>query len=237
MLTYRIAICEDESAVREQLKKLCTQMISEWGLKCVLALFPSTDELDAAMRENPDSFDLLLLDIQMEGVSGMEYARALRQRGNRVSIIFITNCVDYALEGYSVQPVHFILKPVTRELLEDALRTDIELNHKPKTMLFRTGGKSVSLAVSDIRYIESMNHSIIVHLADTDRVFSLSLSETERNAPDGIFFRCHNSFLVNMEYVAEIGRTEIRLRDGCRLPVGRRFYQSFQSAFVRYMNR
>ena len=53
--------------VREQLKKLCTQMISEWGLKCVLALFPSTDELDAAMRENPDSFDLLLLDIQMEG--------------------------------------------------------------------------------------------------------------------------------------------------------------------------
>ena len=167
----------------------------------------------------------------------MEYARALRQRGNRVSIIFITNCADYALEGYSVQPVHFILKPVTREMLEDALRTDIELNHKPKTMLFRTGGKSVSLAVSDIRYIESMNHSIIVHLADTDRVFSLSLSETERNAPDGIFFRCHNSFLVNMEYVAEIGRTEIRLRDGCRLPVGRRFYQSFQSAFVRYMNR
>ena len=137
------------------------------------------------MRENPDSFDLLLLDIQMEGVSGMEYARALRQRGNRVSIIFITNCADYALEGYSVQPVHFILKPVTRELLEDALRTDIELNHKPKTMLFRTGGKSVSLAVSDIRYIESMNHSIIVHLADTDRVFPCPCpkpNETRRTA-------------------------------------------------------
>lgn len=237
MLAYRIAVCEDDHGVGVQLQDLCAQILSDWDMQGAVQLFASADALDAEMREAPDTFDLLLLDIQMEGMNGIEYAQKLRQEGNRVSIIFITNCADYALDGYQVQPVNFLLKPVTRPTLEQALRTDMELNHKPKNMLFRTGGKSISVAVSDIRYIESMNHNIIVHTVDGERIFAVSLSETERSAPVGAFFRCHNSFLVNMDYVEEIGRTEIRLRDGSRLPVGRRFYQSFQSAFVRYMNR
>lgn len=78
----------------------------------------------------------------------MEYARQLRKRGNRVSIIFITNCADYALEGYGVQPVHFLLKPVTRRQLEDALRTDIELNQQTKNHAVPDGRENSFAGVS-----------------------------------------------------------------------------------------
>ncbi len=77
----------------------------------------------------------------------------------------------------------------------------------------------------------------MVHLTDGEKSFPLSLAEVERQLPAGQFCRCHNSYLVNLEQVEEIQRTELLLRDGTSLPVGRTYYKSFQSAFIRYMNR
>ena len=173
----------------------------------------------------------------MEGMNGLELAQNLRKKGDRVSILFVTGCENYALDGYSVQPVHFLLKPVKREVLAGALRTDWELNHKPKAVVLRDNGKSVRLLLSEIVYMESFNHNILVHLQSGEtRSFSISLSLMERQLPSGQFCRCHNSYLVNLDEVEEIGRTEISLRDGSSVPMGRTYYKSFQSSFVRYMN-
>lgn len=141
------------------------------------------------------------------------------------------------LDGYSVQPIHFLLKPVSRESLAAALRTDWRLNHKPKTAVLRIGSKTVSLAMADIRYIESYNHNIIVHQTEGDRTYFLSLTDFEKQMPRNQFCRCHNSYLVNMAYVEEIGRMELSLRGGGRLPVGRTYYKALQSAFIRYINQ
>lgn len=237
MLTYRIAICEDNDAVREQLKKLCTQIISEWGIRSVPVLFPSADELDAAMRENPDSFDLLLLDIQMEGMSGMELAKELYARRSPARVLFITGCADYALEGHSVHPVHYLLKPVEAEELDEALFRDWQERCQSSAVLLRSGGRTVSLPVGEIRFMESLNRAVVVHLAAEEQTFPTTLVDAERLTPPGQFARCHNSYLVNLDWVKEIGRTEVLLRDGDRLPVGRRYYRDFQSALIRRVNR
>lgn len=234
---YRLAVCEDDDAIRGELDALCREILEEAGISYTVNLFPSAEELEKALSSQADPFDLLLLDIQMQGMTGMELAKALRLRGDRVSIIFITGCEDYLREGYSVQPVHFLLKPVSRQALAGALRTDWELNHKPKNIVLRIAGKTVSLPLSDIRYIESFNHSVVVHQADKTPSYPLSLTEVERLLPSGQFSRCHNSYLVNMEYVDEFVRRELFLRGGERLPMGRTYYKAFQSAFVRYMNR
>ena len=145
----------------------------------------------------------------MDGMTGMELARSLREKGKRVSIIFVTACEDYLSDGYGVQPIHFLLKPVHREALASAIHTDLKLNYIPKTVVVHIGNK-------------------LVHL---------SLSDFEKQLPMGQFARCHNSYLVNLDEVREIGRTEISLQSGETLPMGRSYYKAFQSAFVRYINQ
>ena len=237
MSEYRLAVCEDEPAAREYVGALCGEILPEWGAAHTVTLFASTGELSARLDREPEAFDLLLLDIQMEGMTGMELAHVLRERGNQVSILFLTGCADYALEGYGVHPVHFLLKPVEREALAGALRLDWERSHRSRAVVLRSGGRTVSLPTADIRYIESINRSAVVHLTEGERSFPLTMSQMERLTPADAFARCHNSFLVNLAHVAEAGRAGVRLRDGEQLPVGRRYYQSFQTAFIRYLNQ
>ncbi len=237
MNLYRLAICEDDDTVRAQLHSLCQEILIENGIEHSIMDFASAQQLDDVLTEENSPFDLLLLDIQMEGLTGMELAQSLRQRGDRVSIIFVTGCEDYLPEGYSVQPIHFLLKPVSRESLALALRTDWQLNHRPKAIVLRIGSKTVQLALAEIRYIESFDHNIILHQAEGNRTYFLSLTDFEKQMPRDQFCRCHNSYLVNMSFVEEIGRMELSLRGGVRLPVGRAYYKALQSAFIRYLNR
>ncbi len=145
MSKYRLAVCEDDLLIREEMCSLCRDILTEEKIEQVVTAFASAEELERVLREEGTPFDLLLLDIQMEGMNGMELARTLRERGDRVSILFVTGCEDYLREGYCVQPIHFLLKPVKREELANALRADWELNHKPKTVVLQAGGKTVSL--------------------------------------------------------------------------------------------
>ena len=237
MNRYRLAICEDDDGIRAQLHSLCQEILTENGIDHCITDFSSAQQLENRLAAESAPFDLLLLDIQMEGMTGMELAQSLRQRGDRVSILFVTGCEDYLPKGYSVQPIHFLLKPVSREGLAAALRTDWQLNHKQKTVVLRLGSKTVGLPLADIRYIESRNHNIIVHQTEGERTYVLSLTNFERQMPPNQFCRCHNSYLVNMDYVEEIGRTELSLRGGVRLPIGRTYYKTLQSAFIRYLNR
>lgn len=149
--------------------------------------------------------------------------------GDEVRILFITGAAEYALEGYQVNPIHYLLKPVNQR--------DLERNHRSKTLLFRQGTKWVALAVEDILYIESLNRNVVVHTDKAQHTFSMTLTEVEAMVPGGGFAKCHNSFLVNFRRVEEIGRTSLRLRSGEELPMGRRFYRDFQTAFVRFINQ
>ena len=140
MGVYRVAVCDDERAACEEVCRLCDDILTQDGIPHRIVPFASASALDACLREGDDAFDLLVLDIAMRGQSGMELAHELRRRRDRVSIVFVTGCEEYLEEGYGVQPVHFLLKPVTRERLSEALHADRELNHSPKTVTLQRGG-------------------------------------------------------------------------------------------------
>ena len=237
MDTYKLAVCEDDEMIRKELCGLCGGILDEEGVSHEITVFSSAAEVEAALYEKGEVYDLLLLDIVMPGMSGMEFAQALRQRRNRTSIIFVTGNEEYLLEGYSVQPVQFLLKPVSREILAGAIRTDLELNHRPKSMAVKIGSKTVNLTLADVEYIESLNHSITIHQGGTERSYFYSLGEIERALPAEQFCRCHNSYIVNLDWVDSISRTAVGLRGGERIPVGRTYYKRLQSSFIRYMNQ
>lgn len=237
MAVYRLAVCEDDGPTRAWVEALCGEILTEWGAPYTVASFSQAEALLERLREEPEAFDLLLLDIQLEGMTGMELARTLRELGSEVSILFLTGRADCALEGYDVHPVHFLLKPVDRAALAGALRLDWARNHRPRAVVLRAGGRTISLPTAEIRYLESINRSVVVHLTDGEQTFPLTMTQAERLTPADQFARCHNSFLVNLSHVAEAGRTVVRLRNGEQLPMGRRYCQSFQTAFIRHLNQ
>ena len=237
MAPYHLAVCEDNPEEGEHLLKMCDDLLAAREIPHTLRLFENAGALAQALEQNSEAFDLLLLDIQMEGQSGMALAKELYRRQVPVRFLFITGYAEYALEGYEVHPIHYLLKPVEPAQLEDVLLRDWNEHHRVKNLLLRSGGKTLSLPVADIRYMESRNHTLVIYTVKAEYHLPLSLSEAENLAPPGAFYRCHNSFLVNIRQVEEIGRTSLRLRDGTQLPMGRRYYRSFQTAFIHFINQ
>ncbi len=233
---YQIAICENETKILEHLHDLCAEILDEINISYKIETFKNADSLTKILYNRPSDFDLLLLDIVMDGVSGMEFAKQLRSRQNLISIIFITAHEDYLLEGYTVQPLWYLLKPVSRNELATAIQTDLERNHLSKTVILKSGSRYISLDTENVIFIESMNHTLHIHLSDRTLSIHMTLANAQNIFPSNRFSRCHKSYLVNLHWISDISRTKLQLKSGDILPVGRNYQIQLQSDFVRYLN-
>ena len=233
---YQVAICEDEPVMRNRLREFCSAILTEKPIEHEISVFSSAEEFEEASTSSSSRFDVLLLDIELGGKSGMELAHEMRERGNRISIIFITGSEEYLLEGYSIQPIHYLLKPISKEKVAEALKIDLDLNYHKNNIVLQKGAKTVILPVDDIVYIESLDHKVIVHSTREEHIFKWSLSEIAQRLPENMFCRVHNSYIVNMKHIVEFTRSEIVLSNGFRLPIGRKYYVVLQKRFVRYIN-
>lgn len=236
MSAYRVALCEDEAVERGQIAGLCRDIFAGLGIEPEIVSFSSAGALRQAAEGDSAAFDLYLLDIEMkEGVSGLDLARWLYGHGVQDRILFLTGNPEYALAGYDVHPIHYLLKPVSRERLEDALGRALE-KQGAQAVRFQRGGKAVPLPVREIRYLESRNHGVVVDLGDGEQAFSIPLTEAERLIPSRIFHRCHKSYLVNLTWVKRATHGGVLLKDGRQLPMSRTFYAGFQNALVHRLN-
>lgn len=177
--------------------------------------------------------DILLLDIEMGEISGMKLARHLRRAGAAMQIVFITGYMDYIAEGYDVEALHYLLKPVTGERLGQVLDRALERIRTREHMLWLTLQDGVvRLSVYEIRYLEVMRNYTTVHGAE-DYSVKRSLNDLEREL-DGGFYRIHRSFIVNLRFVKRITRTEVILKDGTALPLSRKHYEGLNQALIAY---
>lgn len=232
---YVVAVCEDQSEIREEVAALFGDILTEQGIDHQIAAYGSAEALEDALHTGA-SFDLFCLDILMEGESGMELAKRIRETDERTSILFLTGSHEFLKEGYEVRPIQYLLKPVERESLCRAVETDLRLNHRPRTVTLRTGIRTLVLPLDEIVYVESRDHGSLFHLAGgEERFWPTSLGETQSHLPCDRFGRCHNSFLVNMSWIREINGRTLCLTAG-ELNLGRKYAVEFQERFVRYLN-
>lgn len=237
MASYRIAICDDDPILRERNFMLCREILTEHEITYAITEFSSAEELEEKLEAEEDYFDLLLLDIEMKELSGMDLARRLRARRNRISIIFVSGYEEYLPVGYEVQPIHFLIKPVERRQLEEALMADWEMNHRQQTVVLQKGSRILSLSLPETLYIETgESHNVRIIRKDGEIQFPASLTYLTEVLPDNWFARCHNSYLVNLEHVREVEKRELYLDDGSVIPIGRKYYKEFQSALIGYLN-
>ncbi len=235
---YHIAVCEDDPFIRDRICQVCEETLSEEKIDYEIIPFSDAEQLEAILDKEGEIFDLLILDIKLQNKSGMKLAEELREKENRVSIIFVTGYETYLAKGYEVQPVHFLLKPLKWEELRKAVLTDWKLNHRPRMILLEKGRRKLRLPLDAVLYAEpDGNHGTRIILKDRIAEFSAGITELTGMLPEGQFIRCHNSYVVNLEHVEGVSWLSFQMDNGEKIPISRKYYNVCQNAFISYMNR
>ena len=174
----------------------------------------------------------LVVDLTMPGMSGIDLAKRLRGAGCRAEIIFITSHFECMAEGYEVDALHYLVKPVPAEKLRAVLdRAAARLAVEPPSVVIACEEGNVKLYESELLYAESFLHDLVLHTTGPDYRIRESISAfAGRLSAD--FFRTHRSYLVNLKAVVRIGRTSVLLRGGAEVPLARGKYDAINRAFI-----
>ena len=231
VMGLNIAICDDEEIIREQIKELTEKEKS--GL--CMELYETGDALLASRKQ----FDIVFLDIQMEGTDGIETAKRLRQRDEDTILIFITGIREYVFEAFDVAAFHYLLKPIEEEKFREVFRRagrelEKRKSKRRETVFIKTRNRSFSLEKDSILYIESRGKKVEIHTTGETIEAYASMNEMEGQFGGG-FFRCHRGYLVNMAYVAEYDSGSITLNNGECVYLAKEKYGEFVKAYMRYL--
>lgn len=196
--------------------------------------FNRAENLLSAVRKQP--FELLFLDILMNGMDGMELAKVLREEGYDGIIVFVTSSPEYAMAGYEVEAAQYLLKPVEEKKIEEIVTKLLARYQEPKSLtLTGSGGRIQKIKIDEIQYLEVYHRTLIFYCNDGKIEWTGTLDGIEESLPD-YFYRCHRSYLVNMNYVSGIVRYEYMLTNGERVPVAKNKYKEAQEELIRCFN-
>ena len=230
----KIAVCDDESADRQQATGLTREIMAAEGLPCDLSAYESGGVLLNAIQSGAQ-FHILLLDVMMDGLDGMELAAALRELGDSTAIIFISTNREMALRGYEVSAARYLAKPLREEQLREALLYCHKTFCEKKEILLPTAKGQCRIPLSDILYAEAMERVTKLALTDRAEELGIKFSDLTPLLPERQFAFCHRSYLVNLEHIAYIRNRELELTTGEALPVSRYRLEDLQKRFVGYL--
>lgn len=208
----KIAVAEDDLQYAKQLKQYMTQFEKEYSRKLEVTFYPDGADL---VKDYENQYDILLLDIEMPKLDGMATARAIREVDSEVMILFITNMAQYAIHGYEVDAMDYILKPINyfsfSKRLERALGRLAKREKHHLVINVKGGAKKID--ITKICYIESQRHNLAIHT--TDEVYTIigTMKEMEEKLLSHHFFRCNKGYLVSLHHVDGI-------LDGCAVVNG-----------------
>lgn len=230
----QIAVCDDESIDRQQAAGLTRAIMAAEGLACDLSSYESATALLTAIQGGAQ-FHILLLDVMMEGLDGMELAAALRKLGDGTAIIFMSSNRELALRGYEVSAARYLAKPLQTEQLREALLYCYKTFCEKKEILLPTTRGQRRIPLANILYAEAMER--VTKLALTDRMEEVTLKFSNLSAllPERQFISCHRSYLVNLEHIAYVRSRDLEMTTGDVLPVSRYRAEDLQKQFVAYL--
>ncbi len=214
----KIAIVEDDAHYARQLADYLRKYEKESGAKIEIAQFQDGDQLVDGYRPE---YDIILLDVEMPLLDGMTTAKIIRMKDPEVVIIFITNMAQYAIQGYAVDALDYVLKPISYFAFSQRLNRAIRRIKKREThfLTISTREGTQKLAVSQIYYVESQGHALLYH-TDQGVIFSTgTMRELERRLEPFHFFRGNKGYLINLEHVSGV-------RDSCAVVAGEKLLLS-----------
>lgn len=227
-----IVICEDELEQRNIIKKYINDILKGISAKFELLEFESAEEflLNKIEFKNVDIF---ILDIKMNGMSGMDLARLIREKDDISEIIFVTSLVDYIQEGYTVRAYRYLLKPINYEELKNHLLSCINDINKKKDnfMMIENKGIVHKVPINEIMYIEVAKKELTIYAKENSYKTKSSMDKVEKELEKFNFYRCHKSYLVNMKYIETIDKNEIIINCN-KIPVSKHRISDFKKKFT-----
>lgn len=231
-MTYKMAICDDCETDTEYLSALVAAWEEASGHRGLVERFPSAEAFLFKYEDRKD-FDILLLDVEMGEVNGIELARRIRREDSRVQIVFITGFPDFMAEGYEVAALHYLVKPVSGEKLCAVLdRAAANLARREKRLQVNFDRETCFVPFDRIVFIEAQKQYVRIHTEGGDYRMKASLAEVEAML-DEYFFRCQRSFLVNLNHVARIRNQCVILKNGEEIPISRGMADKIGKAIIR----
>ena len=227
----RVAICDYEKI---QLSITKTSVENAYNsLDLIVDTYTSGIELLNAV--DVVNYDLIILDIEMPGVNGIDTAKRLRKIEDKTAIVFLTSHVEYALEGYEVNALRYLTKPASTEKLSEIITYLLEQKKKDKRILLRNSEDVEMVCVADIYYMEAQDQMIrvVTDKGEYRNRYNLGDYETELSAYG--FFRIHRGYLINLGHVLKMTGREIIMEDGAALPISRTKEAALKNALLHYV--
>lgn len=231
----KIAICDDDWHMQQTLRLLIDEIYQD--LDMLADGFTSGEALLAAVQKQSQPYQLILLDIEMRGIDGLETARRVRALLPDCYIIFITSHDEFALTGYEVQAFRYLVKPVQPEKLTEAISAVRAELADQLTLHVEDGPVEALVRARDIFYVEAQDKR--VRLVTARETFSdrRGIDEVAALLAQEDFYRVHRSYLINLRYVAFMDGTTVQLVNGDQVPISRLRKKAFKNAFQAYVKR
>lgn len=228
-----IAVCDDEIIECSDITQRIKAILEEMKTPHIIRQFNSGREL----LHSQGDFDIVFLDIIMQDLDGMKTAELFRKKSSSKILIFLTSSRDYVFDAYDVEAFRYLLKPVSDEKLKAVLQRAMNKikDHPKEFLIIQKEREKLKFFLEDIYYFEVRGRMIDIHgkkgvYSYYDKISTLEMSLREKG-----FFRCHKSYLINLQYVETYNRQEAMLENGERIMIARRRYEEFCNTLLVYM--
>ena len=227
----RIAVCDDEELFRIEFKNVLDKALV--NVDYDIDTFSGGSSLYEAFLKSP--FDLVFLDIEMPGIDGITLAKRLRAISENVHIVFLTSHIEYALEGYEVNALRYLVKPVDMNKLGEVLKYVQDKKNNSRQIMIREDGEDIVIDISDIIYMESMDKNVRIVTSKREYVTRYNISDYEEELKNSGFLRIHRGYLISLSKVKKIVKNDVVMDGDISLPVSRSNIKALKDALYAYV--
>ena len=232
---FNILIVEDEIKESERLKSFLEQISKESNNEFHISCFDNGLEV---LNHYDNNYDLIFLDINMPKIDGMSLAKEIRKVDHNVAIVFVTNLANYAIDGYQVDAIDFILKPVNFydfKLKMERISNRIFRNNDER-IIVKTKDGEIGLSLSKIKYVEVMGHYLTFHtlLGNFDEYGSLK-SLTERLSKSNSFVQTNRCFIINVHFIDSIKGNDVIIKED-KIPISRKYRKHLLDFYTNFLS-
>lgn len=230
----QLSVIDDEIEEAQRIKDMLLKLLAIQNESAEVSVFEDAQTFLDTFEQGQS--DIIFLDIQMPEMNGMTCAQEIRRRDDSVILIFITSMVQYAVQGYRVEAMDYLVKPVTPALLAHSLRRALKHLNKRQNLTIRSTDGLHSLNSDELLYVEAVNHRIILHTSDEHIYCAQTMASIEAQLQGCGFFRCHQGYLVNMRQVQHIDGNDLFIA-GQAIPISKYRRKEFMQELTAYWGK
>ena len=243
IMTYRLAICDDEEALRIILESYIREIFQEVHMQVVVESYENPMELLGEIQKDSMQYDMIFLDIDMPRMNGIELGKKIKDANEYIFITFVTAYEKYALKAFEADAFQYMLKPVKKSQLKEVLRKAHRLSIKmskedQEFITIRDGQKVIKVFYKDILYFEKYKNKIKILCELHEYTVYLTFRELKEMIKEGPFIQCHQGIMVHQEKITEFkGNKTLILNNSYSIPVSRSYTKEVKDILLELIRR